>query len=353
MAILLVGAVVGQSLEQLVEEDPKTIQSSFPRQQPTPPAVSSETLAKEVAKFPAVSVLDNVLYFQSWDHVKAVKAFLEAKAAEYGFQVYQKYGSRIPEADALALSPDQPYEDYEKTFPFTSLRQKVQREWLARLNAQPSAAAGSEAEADVHPEKSFQTLLNTFSEINVAKQFFRVSSQGAKSYATFQAMTDSRATIGTSPVDVLPQLLGPVSLCNSPAPLSAHRINASGRSGLWITLRHYYDHPDQTFKVQATAHHTYRPPGGLWVSVLGWTYARAYGRVSGLFWHVPTATIYRNLCRNFFSYNWGSPTSFDQSSPLANHIVTVNFRTRTGWTRANYNGTNPITGEHNSATAMI
>ena len=352
LAIWLVGAVVAKSDERERSDNPKILCARLSRQKPTAPAVSSETLAKEVAKFPAVSVLDNVLYFQSWDHVKAVKGYLEAKAAEYGFQIYQKYGNRIPEADALALKPDQPYEDYEKTFPFTSLRQKVQQEWLARLNAQTLVATGPEAESDINPEKSFQTLLNTFSEINVAKRFYRVSSKGAKGYDTYQELTNSRATIDTSPVDVLSKLLTPVSFCNSPAPLSTHRINASGRSGLWITLRHYFDTLDNKYKVQATAHQTYLPVGGSWVGVIGWTYARAYGWVSGLYWDVPTATIYPNLCRNRFAYNWAG-TSYAWVSPYANHVVIVNYWTKATWTKGLFFGTNPINSEFNSATVTI
>lgn len=299
-----------------------------------PPSVSSEVIRLELAKFPAISVLDNILYFASWEHVAAAQRYLEAKQAEYNYRAYIDSQSKF--------NPAQAYQEFEAQYGFSSLRRKVDAEFQTWLNSDSTSTAKNPEESVV-PGEGLQTVLNTYSEVNVGKVFYRVSIQGATSFANFFDLvarrSDSTALVFPNP--------SPVSQCvqtsigfSRPQPQPANNYSGS-LSRIVGNVRHWYSvtaTPPGYF-VEARVRIFDRPSiaSTNWFPFNGPVRATAWGYVSSLYWDPDTNTIYPDLCFGQFGYNLNKLASVSGTF-VASHQIRVNYKTKLTWTNGDLLG---------------
>lgn len=296
----------------------------------TPPDPTVDAAKQQLSRFPAISVKNNILYFASWDHVEAARSYLEARVQDALYQIYLKYGEEdVPDEDYERFNIEAAYDEFEKMYGFTSLRQKVDRELEAWENSSDQPDPKTNPERNVVPDEELRVLLNTYSEISVGGKFYRLSPDGQSEYATESALIASRTSLDTSPATPVSRLLQ-TSQCQNP--VNAHHIypiNSSYR--IKIDLRHFWF---ITYRVVARTR-LYKKRFGKWRRSYRRVYASASGYVSNLYFHSSPPTIHRNLCYGKFPYNLNN-MSYKIGLFRARHRVKVNYRTRIGWTKGRY-----------------
>jgi len=338
MTLLSLGMAICQSTTDGGAEADKIYQS-LSQTKLVPPAVSSDTAKLELSKYPAISVLRGILYFASPEHVQAAQRYLEARAQEVLYKAYLKYGTTdIPDADIRSVNLNLGYEEFERQYAFTSLRQKVEKEVAGWSSQTDSPDPSLDPELAAVPEASLRTLLNVFSEINVGKVFYRVSPQGSQEYSTEAALVASRTTVATSSSSPAARLLQ-ASFCNDPIFKSKTIVHPSGKFRIYTSVRHYCFlclGILKNYRVEAYVRISRKVFGVWWPSIRP-VYARAFGSVSSLTFLPSPPTIHRDLCQAPFAYNVPLQSQAWNVWSVT-HMVRVNYRTKLGWTNGNLYG---------------
>lgn len=339
VAVFILAVLVARTVQQTTE----TAESVYKRLTEggfKPPSVSSDALKLQLSKFPAISVLNGILYFASWPHVETAYKYLDAKQAEYNYQNYVA-SQTATLTRPPPFNPAQAYEEFETQYLFSSLRKKVNAEFQAWSNTEPIDPSKN-PEANVVPEDGYRTLLNIYSEVNVGKVFYRVTAQGTTNFASYFDMVAMRS-------QRVARLLPPTSQCFSTNEV-AYQFTSSpspstSLSRIYVIL-HYINGPPPRVIARVRLQCRANSGSTLWLPCNGPVYACAWGYVSSLYWDPGTTTVYPNLCLGQFGYNLlrdGCASGSGWST--VTHQVTLNFRTKATWTNGDFFGLNPQTGD--------
>lgn len=335
--------LLGTTICQTTTSEADDIYAKLKDTRVEPPAVSSDTAKLELSRYPAISNVNQILYFASSEHVQAAQKYLDARAQEILYNAYLKYGATdIPDSDIQGVNLNLGFEEFERAYAFRSLRQKLEKEIQAYSSSVDEPNPALDPERNAVPENSLRTLLNVYSEINVGKIFYRMSPQGSQQYSTEAALIASRTTIATSPASAAARLLQ-ATQCQDPVYGSKFVVHSSGKYRIYIVLRHYCFLCFgilKNYRVEAYVRIS-RKVFGIWWPSFRPVYASAYGAVSGLYFSASPREILRDLCLSRFPYNQPTQT-WSTGVWITSHVIKVNYRTRIGWTNGNFYGATPL-----------
>lgn len=304
-----------------------------------PPKLSVEAAAAELARFPPIQKENDLLRFESWDHVQAQMDYLDSATHNRIYQQYLDNGKKDNTDDvAKTFNINLFFDQFEAQYQFSSLFRVLHERkvlWSSMVDNPPPA---EDPEIGQVSDEELQVLLNVYSEIKVGNNYYRVSPLEAKEYLSYAVLVASRAALATSPSGPSARLLQTNSCVDN-----IYGVKTIVHASLKYRIRvyvHHYCFPCvglmRNYKVKAKLRMD-RKIGTAWWPSFRPVYASAHGLVSGLFFHPSPPTVYRDLCQTSYAYNTAN-VSYEFGIFRLKHIVYVNHKAKLTWSRGDFFG---------------
>lgn len=302
-----------------------------------PLSESSPDAAKEaLSKFPPIENSENLLHFESAEHVIVTLDYLDSLILEASARNC-KYIGEVQNLNCIDVLIN-----YERSLGLFSLRAFIERQ-LAGSPPRTAALFQAGPFFQYTYALTLRSLLNEFEEIAIGGKFYRITKTAHYVYLTLVDLISSRG----QKQEVLPQpVLNALDGCGT-YKFSGPAVSSNGSFFIFAGSYHIPilgspSAPSPLYRAGAwTVAYKFTTVAPYFVPHCTKIYASVYGKVSSDYWYQSFCKFYQNTCRASVTFNTSYGCYKYICSTFVEHTIDVFQHTLKGWVKGRHYSLGP------------